>query len=92
MQADEKHQVAANFCRYFKIKSSAWPSNYGNNLNCTYVIRAPYLLYGVQLWFSNFSTEACCDKVYIYDGASIQAPLIAQFGVLVLLSVNQWIT
>ncbi len=59
------------------MSSPGYPRDYGNNLNCTYQLRV-YTGYRVQLQFSAFSTEQCCDIVYLYDGDTINAPLIVR--------------
>uniref|UniRef100_A0A914WIZ3 CUB domain-containing protein n=1 Tax=Plectus sambesii TaxID=2011161 RepID=A0A914WIZ3_9BILA len=50
--------------------------NYGNNLNCIYQITVP-VGYTILLTVNSFITEVCCDKLSIYDGASINSPLLA---------------
>jgi len=34
----------------------------------------------ITLRFENFSTENCCDKVRLYDGNEISAPLLAELS------------
>ncbi|MCW3070794.1 MAG: hypothetical protein JWO44_684 [Bacteroidetes bacterium] len=52
--------------------------NYYDNENYTYTI-APTGATGVTLNFSSFSTELNYDTLWIYDGASITAPLIGAY-------------
>lgn len=33
-----------------------------------------------MLEFSDFSTESCCDKVYVYDGDNLKAPLLTSLS------------
>uniref|UniRef100_A0A1I7XM02 CUB domain-containing protein n=1 Tax=Heterorhabditis bacteriophora TaxID=37862 RepID=A0A1I7XM02_HETBA len=50
------------------ITSPNWPANYPNNISCNYLIAVPEGR--VKLTFVAFNTEACCDKVEIYDGSN----------------------
>jgi len=61
------------------ISSKNFPSNYDNDLNCQWRITSPNPLGNVTIDFDNFSTDQCCDIVYIYDGDSDKAPLIGTF-------------
>ncbi|XP_006816955.1 dorsal-ventral patterning tolloid-like protein 1 [Saccoglossus kowalevskii] len=61
-----------NHCRtpnYFtgEIKSPNYPSYYPNNQDCEFRITV-HNGKQVQLTFSEFDTEECCDRVIIYDG------------------------
>jgi PKD repeat protein len=50
--------------------------SYGNGANGTFVINTGGV---VTLTFTTFSTESCCDYLYIYDGLSTSAPLIGSY-------------
>jgi len=70
---------AARYAQYGYFASSAWPNNYGNNLNCTYTVTT-FLGCRPNIFFTDFLTEQCCDFVYIYDGPSITSPLISRLS------------
>lgn len=62
--------------------------NYGNNLNCSYLIQPPSPN-NVTATFTSFSTEAGYDYLYIYDGNNSFAPLIGTYdGILSSFSVT----
>lgn len=76
-------QTAANTCpqgtytaQAGKISSSGFvdendsQSHYGNQLSCTYTITVDEGQI-VELRFARFNTEACCDFVEMFDGASV---------------------
>ena len=52
---------------------------YSDNLNCQWVIEPPDRR-NVVLQFSRFSTESCCDIVTVYDGTTVNAPILGQFS------------
>jgi cubilin len=54
-------------------------SNYPNNANCSWLIQ-PANGGRVQLSFSAFSTESCCDRVQVYDGTTTSATRIGNFS------------
>ena len=57
---------------------STTSSRYTNNLNCAWRISPGYS--GISLSFSRFRTERNYDYVYIYDGTSTSAPLLATYS------------
>ncbi|KAK6056894.1 CUB domain protein [Cooperia oncophora] len=59
------------------IYSPGYPDNYANQLNQYYTITAPDPGYFVHLTLYDFETEACCDKLYIWDGADTSAATLA---------------
>uniref|UniRef100_A0A914USJ4 CUB domain-containing protein n=1 Tax=Plectus sambesii TaxID=2011161 RepID=A0A914USJ4_9BILA len=62
------------------VTSPNFPSNYGNGDSCAYFLTAP-LGYVIQVQFITFTTEACCDFLYIYDGPSpIISPLLVRLA------------
>ncbi|KAI1719307.1 CUB domain-containing protein [Ditylenchus destructor] len=76
-------KTAANVCpqgtyttQAGKISSSGFAdendsqSHYGNQLNCTYTISVDEGQ-RVELRFARFNTEACCDFVEAFDGATV---------------------
>lgn len=46
--------------------------NYGNNLNCQYHVTVA-TNYFVRFTVNSFATEACCDKLYFYNGATVSS-------------------
>ncbi|XGW01288.1 hypothetical protein V3C99_013889 [Haemonchus contortus] len=58
------------------VTSPSWPSNYPNDITCNYLMTMPKGS-RVMLTFVAFSTEACCDKVEIYDGPNATYPKLA---------------
>jgi len=62
---------------YGALSSSNYPGNYQNNADCQWRITAVEVDAVVTLEFTQFSTEQCCDEVFIYDGDSTKAQLIA---------------
>ncbi len=57
-------------------------NNYQNNENYTLTIVPATPGASVQLTFSSFLVETCCDYLQIYDGATTAAPLIGQYTAL----------
>lgn len=57
-------------------------NNYLNNENYTLTIVPATPGASVQLAFSSFAVETCCDYLQIYDGANTAAPLIGQYTAL----------
>ncbi|XP_019622075.1 PREDICTED: bone morphogenetic protein 1-like [Branchiostoma belcheri] len=57
------------------VTSTNYPSNYGNNENCEWLITVPEGSI-IRLTFDSFNTEGCCDFLTIYDGASDSAAVI----------------
>jgi hypothetical protein len=60
------------------IEDGSGNGNYGNNLNCSWLI-APPGASEVTLTFQNFYTESCCDELKVYDGSSAQSPPLGTF-------------
>ncbi|KJH52321.1 CUB domain protein [Dictyocaulus viviparus] len=58
------------------VTSPDWPSPYPNDMTCHYLMTAPEGS-KVMVMFAAFSTEACCDKVEIYDGPDATSPKLA---------------
>ncbi|RCN43937.1 CUB domain protein [Ancylostoma caninum] len=58
------------------VTSPDWPSPYPNDVTCNYLMTMPKGS-RVMLTFVAFSTEACCDKVEIYDGPNSTFPKLA---------------
>src|SRR5690606_4330687 len=52
--------------------------NYTNGQDLTYTI-SPSAGNYLQVTFNSFQLETCCDWLRIYDGNSINAPLIGQY-------------
>ena len=50
-----------------KFTSPNYPKNYGDNLNCTWIIKAPQY-YIIELKFQHFDLENGYDSVEIFDG------------------------
>lgn len=55
------------------------PSNYTNNLNCSWLIQ-PVGVSTITLSFTSLATEINADFVNIYDGANNSAPLLASYS------------
>lgn len=53
-------------------------SNYANGQNYTATFCAPAGQY-LSFNFTSFSTESCCDHLYIYNGPTTGSPLIGQY-------------
>jgi len=62
------------------IQSPGFPFEYGNNLNCTQFLISNPSGNRMQLRFDAFVTEQCCDLVFLYDGYTIQSPLIKRLS------------
>lgn len=59
---------------------SGGPSgNYTDNENATYTFLAGSPGAKLQIAFSSFNIETCCDRLYIYNGNSTAAPLIGTY-------------
>jgi hypothetical protein len=61
------------------IQDHAGNSNYSNGAN-GYLVIDPPGSGTVSVTFSQFATESCCDRVYIYDGVGTSATLIGNYG------------
>ncbi len=63
------------------VTSPNYPQNYDNSANCVYVLQANQSTPGaiIQLTFTAFVTEECCDLLYLYDGPSIRSPLVRRY-------------
>ncbi|XP_032408589.1 attractin-like protein 1 isoform X3 [Xiphophorus hellerii] len=59
------------------------PVNYKYKTKCTWLIEG-YPNAALRLRFNHFATECSWDHMYVYDGDSIYAPLIAVFSGLVV--------
>ncbi|XP_035981975.1 attractin-like protein 1 [Fundulus heteroclitus] len=59
------------------------PVNYKYKTKCTWLIEG-YPNAALRLRFNHFATECCWDHMYVYDGDSVYAPLIAVFSGLVV--------
>jgi len=55
-------------------------SNYSNSENRTYTICPSTAGQNVQVVFSAFGTESCCDFLRIYDGGNVNGPLIGTYS------------
>lgn len=54
--------------------------NYGNNQNRTVTFCPATVGQNVQLAFTSFGTESCCDFLRIYDGGNVNATLIGTYS------------
>ncbi|WP_179009434.1 CUB domain-containing protein [Winogradskyella forsetii] len=54
--------------------------NYQNGEDITTVITPSDGNNSVTVLFNSFQTESCCDRLWVYDGLDINAPLIGQYG------------
>lgn len=54
-------------------------SNYTNSQDITQTICSDTPGQNIQVIFSSFSTESCCDYLQIYDGPSTASPMIGQY-------------
>ena len=60
------------------ITSARFPENYPNGIESAWLIQfKPGQR--IELSFSSFDTEACCDCLRIYDGGSTDSPLIGKY-------------
>lgn len=55
-------------------------ANYSPNEDYTLTLVPSTAGQCLQLTFTTFSTEACCDWIRVYDGANTGAPLVGQYG------------
>lgn len=68
---------SSNSCTGTIYDHSGPTGSYSDGANGTFVINTGGV---VTLTFSSFSTESCCDRLRVYDGLSISAPLIGSYG------------
>lgn len=61
------------------VQDHAGNSSYSNGAN-GYLVIDPPGTGTVSLTFTQFSTESCCDRVYLYDGVGTTATLIGNYG------------
>jgi len=62
------------------IVTSNYPGNYDNDADCQWRITAVETTGLVGLQFDAFSTEECCDFVYLYNGDNVKSPLITSLS------------
>jgi len=62
----------------YYIYSPNYPSNYNNYMYCTWTIHNPSYGYIIELYVYDLYL-ADYDKVYLYDGSSESAPMLASF-------------
>ncbi|XP_035760661.1 attractin-like protein 1 [Neolamprologus brichardi] len=77
--------LCVSFCRLTDLSGSLTdgPFNYKYKTKCTWLIEGfPNAV--LRLRFNHFATECSWDHMYVYDGDSIYAPLIAVFSGLVV--------
>ena len=56
------------------ITSPGYPTNYQNNLNCTWIIENPNAtIFSIN--FLEFQTEPYWDYVSVHDGISLESPI-----------------
>lgn len=56
------------------------PGNYSVDLQCTWLIYSSQPNATIRLKFNHFATECCWDHLYVFDGDSIYAPLLAAYS------------
>ncbi|XP_076818368.1 scavenger receptor cysteine-rich domain-containing protein DMBT1-like [Clavelina lepadiformis] len=61
------------------FSSPDYPSNYPNDLNCTYIIEAANDGDQVEIAFIEILTERCCDYIIVRDGRNSNSPIIGNF-------------
>ncbi|XP_070549982.1 bone morphogenetic protein 1 homolog [Ptychodera flava] len=61
------------------ITSPSYPNRYGIFEDCIYNITVSSG-YFIELTFTSFRTEACCDTVNVYNGDEITDPLLGSFS------------
>ncbi|XP_078668926.1 attractin-like protein 1 [Branchiostoma floridae x Branchiostoma belcheri] len=86
-------------CQYcggrFRLTSSSGvisdgPHNYTTVTKCTWLVDSGRIGSTIRLRFNEFATECSWDHVYVYDGDSVFAPLVATFsGLLTHLQPNR---
>ncbi|CAK8672556.1 scavenger receptor cysteine-rich domain-containing protein DMBT1-like [Clavelina lepadiformis] len=59
--------------------SPGYPSNYPNNLDCTYIIEAVNDGDQVEVAFIEILTENCCDYIIVRDGKTSDSPIVGNF-------------
>ena len=62
--------IQLNVSETVVLTSPNYPSNYPNNVYQTWIITTPSDAYGVQVNFTHFHLESCCDYVRIYAGST----------------------
>jgi len=67
-------------CSFNFFDSGGAGSTYSSNENRTYTVYPANATDKVRVNFSSFNTEACCDRLEIYDGNSTSAPIIGFFS------------
>ncbi len=73
-------KTTSDFCNGDRFYDSGGASgNYSNNENRTTVIAPNQPGESVTVTFNSFDIESCCDALTVYDGASVEAPIIGRF-------------
>ncbi|MCC5944901.1 MAG: T9SS type A sorting domain-containing protein [Bernardetiaceae bacterium] len=68
-----------NTCGALFYDSGGPNNDYGNNENRTFTICPDDPASFLEVNFTDFSTENCCDNLRIFDGPDISSPLIGQY-------------
>jgi PKD repeat protein/subtilisin family serine protease len=71
--------ITTNACTGIIYDNGGRDNNYSNNASGNIVIEVPSAQ-NLILTFHSFKVENCCDYVRVYDGNSINAPLIGTFA------------
>lgn len=76
-----KFTTTINFCEEGRFYDSGGADgNYTNNENTTTVITPEKIGDRVRVVFDNFNIESCCDRLSVYDGLDVSAPLIGTYS------------
>ncbi|XP_025100702.1 deleted in malignant brain tumors 1 protein-like [Pomacea canaliculata] len=63
------------------LTSPNYPSQYGNNLNCRWIVEAPPG-HVVKVTLLNLNLELCCDYVDLLNGISDSSPSLGRFSAM----------
>ncbi len=62
------------------IEDGSGPSNYQNNLDCSWLISPTVLIDHLRITFESLNTEATNDKVIIYDCPNTSSPVLGTYS------------
>jgi hypothetical protein len=63
----------------YTIEDGSYSNNYDNELDCAWLIQPP-LAKRIDLRFTSFFLQNCCDSVNIYDGINAKGRLLGRFN------------
>ncbi len=61
------------------LEDGSGPEDYGNNMNCSWLISPSDTIVGIDLEFTRFNTASSSDVLTVYDGETTSAAVLGSF-------------